>query len=67
MLPYQNTRGIQAFRNVMVYIGFPKDVIEKNHSIKVTKDQVVRPKNLSKNLDSYLTVGELCRAIGGSF
>ncbi len=67
MLPYKQSRGIEAFGNVMVYIGFPKEVIERERNVKVSEEQMVKPKNLSKNLDSYLTVGEICESIGGTY
>jgi large subunit ribosomal protein L13 len=67
MLPYQKSRGIEAFKNVMVYIGFPKDVIKKRQDVDVSKEKMVKLSHLSKNLDSYVTVGELCESIGGRF
>ncbi|MFH1836096.1 MAG: 50S ribosomal protein L13 [Methanobacteriota archaeon] len=67
MLPHQKPRGIEAFNNIMVYIGFPKEVIEKDLKIQVSKEEVVKPPHLSKNLDKYITVGELCTSIGGRY
>ncbi|MFH1788757.1 MAG: 50S ribosomal protein L13 [Candidatus Altiarchaeota archaeon] len=67
MLPTEKTRGQEAFKKIMVYIGFPKEVIAKKQGIDASKEKLVKPKVLSKNLNNYLTVGELCKAIGGSF
>lgn len=67
MLPFGKARGRQAYENLMVYVGFPKDVIAKRQKLDVGAEEVVKPANLSKKLNTYLTVGELCKAIGGSF
>lgn len=67
MLPNKKSRGSSAFDNIMVYVGVPKDEILKRHGVDVSKEKIVKLKDLSRQVDSYLTVGELCKAIGGSF
>lgn len=67
MLPITKARGREAFKKIMVYIGFPKDVISKKMGVDLSKQEVLKPKDLSRKPDSYLTVGQLCKAIGGSF
>lgn len=65
MLPWGKIRGRDAFKRVMVYIGLPKEEIKKKHNIDVDKE---KPINLNKkDIDNYLTVGDVCRFIGGSW
>jgi len=66
MLPWKKPRGREAFKRVMVYTGTPKDEIMKNHNIDVDKEKIQSPDIKKKNPTNYLTVGEICSAIGGS-
>lgn len=67
MLPYKKERGRKAFKRVMVYIGFPEDLIEKRHNIKINKKDVQSISEAEKDLRNYKTLGEVCKAIGGNW
>ena len=58
MLPYKKARGAEAFKNVKCYRGIPEE-FNKN----VEKLDTYHIKNT--NITSYLTVGELCKLLGG--
>jgi large subunit ribosomal protein L13 len=55
MLPYKQEKGIKAFKNIMCYIGVPKEFNEiKSETIenaKITKGKILK----------YTTVGEICK------
>lgn len=65
MLNHREYRGRQAFERVMVYISVPEGEIEKKHGIKV-KD-VQKLDDLKKRVDNFVTVGDVCRFIGGKW
>ncbi len=56
-------RGKEAYKRVMVYIGFPKAQIKRELDVDVDKEEIVKP-NIKK-VNQYLTVEEICRFIGG--
>ncbi len=65
MLPYKKPIGKSAYKRVMVYIGIPKDEIKKNHNIEVDDSDIFELDDLKKNIGDYMTLGEICNAIGG--
>lgn len=58
MLPWKKTRGREAYKRIKVYIGAPA---EKLGDLKVPE---CAP---SKKLRRKVTVGEICKFIGGSW
>lgn len=66
MLPYNKPRGVEAFKHIRVYIGMPEDEIKAKHNIDLKKE---KPYDLQfkKNFGEYVTVGEICKFIGGSW
>jgi len=67
MLPWKKPRGREAFGRIMVYTGLPKDEIMRNHNVDVDKAKVQSSDKAKKNLGNYLTVGEICSAMGGKW
>lgn len=67
MLPYDKPRGAEAYTRVMVYIGEPVEEIKRDYGVDVSKEKKVELSNLRKKVDSYLTVGEICKFIGGKW
>jgi len=67
MLPWSKTRGREAFKRVMVYIGEPVEEIKRAQDIDISKEKKTSLKDLSKNVDSYLTVAQICKSIGGKW
>jgi len=65
MLPYKKTRGLEAYKRVMVYTGIPREEIKKNHDIEVKDSEIIELKELRKDVRRYVTLGEMCRSIGG--
>ncbi|MGV8140932.1 MAG: 50S ribosomal protein L13 [Candidatus Woesearchaeota archaeon] len=61
MIPYRTSRGDLAYRRVMCYIGFPKE-LEQHKSITIDPANIKHIKNLK-----YLTVGDLCKHMGAKF
>ncbi|MFH1126376.1 MAG: 50S ribosomal protein L13 [Candidatus Altiarchaeota archaeon] len=66
MLPYNKPRGVEALSRVKVYIGIPEREIKERHNIDLKKE---KPYDLSfrKHHDESVTVGEVCKFIGGSW
>jgi large subunit ribosomal protein L13 len=59
MLPYQKPRGRQAFKNLKVYIGVPKELTgHKFESVKLA--------NKTLNCE-YMTLGEISKYLGAKF
>ena len=58
MLPWKKPRGKAAFRNVKVFIGMPEEYSSK-------QSERLPEADASKLRCRYITVGELCNAIGG--
>lgn len=65
MLPYKKTRGREAYRNIQVYTGVPDAELEKKHGVNLEKTKMIRPDASQKALRRCMTVGELCKSIGG--
>lgn len=65
MLPYKMTRGREAFNRVMVYSGIPKDEIMKKHNIDLDKAKIHSLDKANAIHNNHMTVGEICKAIGG--
>ena len=59
MLPWKNTRGKEAYKRVMCYIGIP-EVIANEKIIVLEKASAKKLPTLK-----YITVGEVCKALGG--
>ncbi len=59
MLPWKQARGKEAFKRVLCYRGIP-DVFQGKELITVAKESKAKLPSLR-----HMTVGELCRAIGG--
>ena len=59
MLPWKRTRGREAFRRVMCYIGIPDEF--KGKEIRtIDAADVSKTHNLK-----YITIGALCKQLGG--
>lgn len=60
MLPHNKPRGREALKNIMCYIGIPIEFTDKKlQTIKTADGQKIKTK--------FITLGELCRRIGGKF
>jgi len=66
MLPWKTTRGKEAFKRVMAYTGRPEKEIMKKDHIDISKAELVDVSFLKKYYDWSMTVGELCKSLGGS-
>lgn len=67
MLPWGKARGRDAYKKVMVYVGIPKATIKDKHKIDVNKDKPVTLDQQNSRGNDFLTVGEICKFIGGSW
>ncbi|MFH1053004.1 MAG: 50S ribosomal protein L13 [Candidatus Woesearchaeota archaeon] len=61
MLPYKQTRGRVAFKNIMCYIGVP-DVFNGKEIITIDNANVSMMNNLN-----YMQVGRLMKLLGGNY
>ena len=59
MLPWKITRGKEAYKRVMCYIGIP-EVIANEKMIVLEKASAKKLPTLK-----YITIGEVCKALGG--
>ena len=66
MLPYDKPRGREAHDRIRVYIGMPEKEIKSKHNLDLKKEKPYELK-LKKHFVDYVTVGELCKFIGGSW
>ncbi|MBU0470661.1 MAG: 50S ribosomal protein L13 [Nanoarchaeota archaeon] len=59
MLPWKFTRGREAFRQVMCYIGVPEEL--------ASQEMITLKDSSYKKLPTlnYMTVGEICKQLGG--
>lgn len=64
MLPWHKFRGREAYRKVMVYIGFPADEIKKKYGIEPSQEEIQKPDTAKKKING-VTVEEVCKALGG--
>jgi len=67
MLPWKKTRGREAYKRVMVYIGTPKEEIKVRHNIDIEKTKIEDLKKIKRDISHYVTVGEVCKFIGGKW
>lgn len=63
MLPTEKTRGREAFKRVMVYVGMPKNEIMKNHNTDPEKEKMESMTH--DRIVEGLTVEEICNFISG--
>jgi large subunit ribosomal protein L13 len=68
MLPWKKSRGREAFKRIMVYIGMPKDEIKKNHNVDIMKEKILSinedtKKSQTEKEIEKITLGELCNLI----
>lgn len=66
MLPWHKYRGREAYKKVMVYMGVPAEEIKKIHDIDVKQVKIEKILDQKKPVRG-VTVGEICKAIGGKF
>ena len=59
MLPWKHTRGKEAFKRVMCYVGVPEGLSHEK-MIAIDKHSVSKLPTLK-----YTTVGYYCKALGG--
>lgn len=67
MLPWSKTRGREAYKRVMIYIGIPKEEIKVRHNIDIEKTKIEELKKIKKSTSSCVTVGDVCKFIGGTW
>ncbi|OYT54507.1 MAG: 50S ribosomal protein L13 [Candidatus Altiarchaeales archaeon ex4484_2] len=65
MLPYKKTRGREAYKRVMVYMGVPKEEINKRYGLKVKDSDIIGLDGSKKRVRNQMTLGEVCKAVGG--
>ncbi|MFH1376689.1 MAG: 50S ribosomal protein L13 [Candidatus Woesearchaeota archaeon] len=57
MLPYKQERGLKAFKNIMCYLGIPKE-------FKSEKLETIKNVHISKSKATrFTTIGEVCKAL----
>ena len=66
MLPYKKTRGREAYKRIMTYIGIPEYEIKETHNIDVKKQEIQNLDNIKKGVTGD-TVEEICKFIGGNW
>ena len=59
MLPWKQSRGKEAFKRIMCYIGVPQEFADKE-GIVLQDASVKKLPNLK-----YITISEMCRSVGG--
>ena len=59
MLPWRKTRGKEAYKRVMCYIGFP-EVLAKENVIVLEQASAKKLPTLK-----FITIGEICKRLGG--
>ena len=67
MLPFESMRGREAYARVNVYIGVPVAEIKKRCDTDISKEKKENLGGLKKKLRRGVTVGELCKFIGGNW
>lgn len=65
MLPWGKAKGRAAFKRVMVYMGRPENEIMKKEHLDLSKAKLTEVPGAKKHYDYFVTVGELCRYLGG--
>ena len=66
MLPYHKDRGRQAFKRIQVYTGVPEKTLKKAHGIDLEKNKPQKISGSQKNLRRSMSVGEICKHVGGN-
>ncbi len=61
MLPHKKTRGAEAWKRIMCYIGVPDEF--KSRKLQSLDFAHVRHKKTMK----LITIGEICKSLGGKF
>ncbi|MBU3940686.1 MAG: 50S ribosomal protein L13 [Nanoarchaeota archaeon] len=61
MLPWKKSRGQEAFRRVMCYIGIPEEFKDKK-IISIDAADVSKTHNLK-----FITIGDLCKQLRGKW
>lgn len=67
MLPFNKLRGREAYKRVNVYIGAPAEEIKNQYNIDLSKQKKEDLGSIKKTLRRSVTVGEVCKFIGGSW
>ncbi|MEO0250236.1 MAG: uL13 family ribosomal protein, partial [candidate division WOR-3 bacterium] len=65
MLPYTTARGRAAYERVLVYMGKPEREIEKKEGINLSKAKLADTSRFKKSYGYFMTVGHLCKYLGG--
>ena len=65
MLPFKKPRGRQAYKNIMVYMGVPKDEIKKSFNIELKDSDIIELAEIKKDVRKYMLLGDVCESIGG--
>jgi len=65
MLPWGKPRGRDAFKKVMVYMGRPENEIMKREHVDLSKAKMTEVPGSKRHYDYFVTVGELCKYLGG--
>ncbi|ODS36275.1 50S ribosomal protein L13 [Candidatus Altiarchaeales archaeon WOR_SM1_SCG] len=64
MLPFKKTRGREAYKRIMTYIGIPEDEIKRAHNLDIKNHEIENLDNIRKEIRG-VTVDEICKFIGG--
>lgn len=67
MLPYKKSRGREAYKRIIVYIGVPEKELKDKHKIDVKKTKPENLDGLKRSHPKHLTVEQICKSIGGSW
>jgi len=67
MLPWKKPRGREAFRRIQVYIGIPREEIKKKHGIEIERAKIRELREIKKDVENYVTVGDICKFMGGKW
>jgi len=68
MLPFEIKRGREAYERVNVYIGAPVEEVKEKHGVDIHKEKKEHlAGTYKKRLNRSVTVGEVCKFIGGSW
>lgn len=65
MLPWKTSRGKDAFKRVMVYIGRPEKEMLKREKVDLSKAELADSSKFKRHYDYFMTVGDLCAYLGG--
>jgi len=65
MLPFERIRGREAYERVHVYIGVPVDEVKRDLDVDILKQKKEDLSKQKKRMRRAVTVGDLCKSIGG--